>query len=326
MSPEMVTGRDSLHSAFRVFFFNSLCLPSSPASTSSIPTSGPRASEPRRVNVLSTSRQPMWGPPPFFLGRQSLGMVFPEADAVSDDDLRQRAFGPSSTSACPNSRARRPHRGLAAARRAVGEVKDKLRNSGRALRGQHHPCASPRPWRRVPRWILLDEPCSALDPISNRQYRRIDRLSCRPDYTIVIVTAHMQQSSRASTTRVHVSGRAGGIRPDGKIFNRARQEPTEQYITDASSRARSGKVDAGFPVKSREILSGIRSTIRPVGVGISPPMTGGDEPMAAPVRGASGALLRCSRSCAQMMSFERLHLGIRGRRQRGSGPSQCVVL
>ena len=73
-----------------------------------------------------------------------------------------------------------------------------------------------------PEVILLDEPCSALDPISTAKIEElIDELS--KDYTIVIVTHNMQQASRASRLHgLHVSGRVGRVRCDGKNLHRAR--------------------------------------------------------------------------------------------------------
>src|SRR5213075_1019583 len=78
------------------------------------------------------------------------------------------------------------------------EVKDKLHTSGLGLSGgqQQRLCIA-RTLATKPEVILLDEPCSALDPISTAKIEElIDELSS--DYTIVIVTHNMQQASRAS--------------------------------------------------------------------------------------------------------------------------------
>src|ERR1700690_162100 len=79
-----------------------------------------------------------------------------------------------------------------------GEVKDKLKESGLSLSGgqQQRLCIA-RTVATRPEVILLDEPCSALDPISTAKIEElIDELSA--EYTIVIVTHNMQQASRAS--------------------------------------------------------------------------------------------------------------------------------
>ncbi|HWA30473.1 MAG TPA: phosphate ABC transporter ATP-binding protein PstB, partial [Rhizomicrobium sp.] len=79
-----------------------------------------------------------------------------------------------------------------------GEVKDKLKESGLSLSGgqQQRLCIA-RTVATKPEVILLDEPCSALDPISTAKIEElIDELS--NEYTIVIVTHNMQQASRAS--------------------------------------------------------------------------------------------------------------------------------
>ena len=105
------------------------------------------------------------------------------------------------------------------------EVKDKLNASGLSLSGgqQQRLCIA-RTVATRPEVILLDEPCSALDPISTAKIEElIDELSA--DYTIVIVTHNMQQASRASRLhRLHVSGRAGRVWRDGKDLHRAGQQ------------------------------------------------------------------------------------------------------
>ena len=106
-----------------------------------------------------------------------------------------------------------------------GEVKDKLKDSGLSLSGgqQQRLCIA-RTVATKPEIILLDEPCSALDPISTAKIEElIDELSA--EYTIVIVTHNMQQASRTSRLHgVHVSGRADRIRADGEDLHGPRQQ------------------------------------------------------------------------------------------------------
>jgi phosphate transport system ATP-binding protein len=113
-----------------------------------------------------------------------------------------------------------------------GEVKDKLRESGLSLSGgqQQRLCIA-RTVATKPEVILLDEPCSALDPISTAKIEElIDELS--NEYTIVIVTHNMQQASRASDyTAFMYLGELVEFGPTEKVFTRPDNKRTEQYIT-----------------------------------------------------------------------------------------------
>ncbi|HEX2593469.1 MAG TPA: phosphate ABC transporter ATP-binding protein PstB [Rhizomicrobium sp.] len=112
------------------------------------------------------------------------------------------------------------------------EVKDKLHSSGLGLSGgqQQRLCIA-RTVATKPEVILLDEPCSALDPISTAKIEElIDELSA--EYTIVIVTHNMQQASRASDyTAFMYLGELIEFGPTEKIFTTPDQRQTEQYIT-----------------------------------------------------------------------------------------------
>src|ERR1700760_1929683 len=113
-----------------------------------------------------------------------------------------------------------------------GEVKDKLKNSGLSLSGGQQPRLSrPRPVPPPPEVTVLDEPCSALDPISTAKIEElIDELSA--DYTIVIVTHNMQQASRASDyTAFMYLGELVEYGATEKIFTAPDNKRTEQYIT-----------------------------------------------------------------------------------------------
>jgi phosphate transport system ATP-binding protein len=112
------------------------------------------------------------------------------------------------------------------------EVKDKLGASGLSLSGgqQQRLCIA-RTVATRPEVILLDEPCSALDPISTAKIEElIDELA--HDYTIVIVTHNMQQASRASDyTAFMYLGELVEYGPTEKIFTAPDNKRTEQYIT-----------------------------------------------------------------------------------------------
>ena len=113
-----------------------------------------------------------------------------------------------------------------------GEVKDKLKESGLSLSGgqQQRLCIA-RTVATKPEVILLDEPCSALDPISTAKIEElIDELS--NDYTIVIVTHNMQQASRASDyTGFMFLGELVEFGPTDQVFTAPKTKRTEEYIT-----------------------------------------------------------------------------------------------
>ena len=112
------------------------------------------------------------------------------------------------------------------------EVKDKLTASGLSLSGgqQQRLCIA-RSVATRPEVILMDEPCSALDPISTAKIEElIEELSA--DYTIVIVTHNMQQASRASDyTAFMYLGELVEYGATEKIFTAPDNKRTEQYIT-----------------------------------------------------------------------------------------------
>src|SRR5262249_40575614 len=112
------------------------------------------------------------------------------------------------------------------------EVKDKLNASGLSLSGgqQQRLCIA-RSVATRPEVILLDEPCSALDPISTAKVEElIEELAA--EYTIVIVTHNMQQASRASDyTAFMYLGELIEYGATEKIFTAPENKRTEQYIT-----------------------------------------------------------------------------------------------
>jgi len=112
------------------------------------------------------------------------------------------------------------------------EVKEKLNASGLSLSGgqQQRLCIA-RTVATRPEVILLDEPCSALDPISTAKIEElIDELAA--DYTIVIVTHNMQQAARvAEKTGFFLNGRMVEFDSTHKIFTNPSDKRTEDYIT-----------------------------------------------------------------------------------------------
>jgi phosphate transport system ATP-binding protein len=113
-----------------------------------------------------------------------------------------------------------------------GEVKDKLSQSGAGLSGgqQQRLCIA-RGIAIKPEVLLLDEPCSALDPISTG---RIEELiaELKKDYTVVIVTHNMQQAARVSDYTAYMYlGDLIEVGPTEQLFFKPRRRETEDYIT-----------------------------------------------------------------------------------------------
>jgi phosphate transport system ATP-binding protein len=112
------------------------------------------------------------------------------------------------------------------------EVKDRLRQSALGLSGgqQQRLCIA-RTIAIGPDVLLMDEPCSALDPASTA---RIEDLifELREQYTIVIVTHNMQQAARVSDqTAFFYEGRIVEDGPTNRVFTRPKQKQTEDYVT-----------------------------------------------------------------------------------------------
>jgi len=111
-------------------------------------------------------------------------------------------------------------------------VKDKLHQSGNSLSGgqQQRLCIA-RGIAIKPEVLLLDEPCSALDPISTAKVEElIDEL--KSDYTVVIVTHNMQQAARVSDYTAYMYlGELIEYGVTDEIFIKPKRKQTEDYIT-----------------------------------------------------------------------------------------------
>ena len=112
------------------------------------------------------------------------------------------------------------------------EVKDKLGQSGLALSGgqQQRLCIA-RALAMNPEVILLDEPCSALDPASTAKIEEL-LVKLRSTYTFIIVTHNMQQAARVSDhTAFLCEGRLVEYGLTEKIFTKPDKKETEEYVT-----------------------------------------------------------------------------------------------
>jgi phosphate transport system ATP-binding protein len=171
--------------------------------------------------------------------RRRVGMVFQKANPFPKSIYDNVAFGPK----VAGFRGSMDDLVEESLRRAAlwDEVKDKLRESGMTLSGgqQQRLCIA-RAIATRPDVILMDEPCSALDPIATL---RIEELMHElvADYTIVIVTHNMQQAARVSdrtaffTVDVGQDGQRTGTLVEfdrtETIFTKPSERRTEDYVT-----------------------------------------------------------------------------------------------
>ncbi len=112
------------------------------------------------------------------------------------------------------------------------EVKDRLNESGLSMSGgqQQRLCIA-RAIAAEPEVLLMDEPCSALDPIATSRVEELI-LRLRGDYTVLIVTHNMQQASRVSDfTAFMYLGQVVEYGPTARLFTNPILKETEDYIT-----------------------------------------------------------------------------------------------
>jgi phosphate transport system ATP-binding protein len=174
--------------------------------------------------------------------RRRIGMVFQKPNPFPKSIYDNVAYGPRLAGmrkrADLDDIVERSLRGAA----LWDEVKDRLKSSGLSLSGgqQQRLCIA-RAVAVGPDVILMDEPCSALDPIATARIEDLMR-EIKAQYTIVIVTHNMQQAARVSdmtafyTTEVNPeSDRRTGVlveyNPTEKMFSRPDDDRTEQYVT-----------------------------------------------------------------------------------------------
>ena len=165
--------------------------------------------------------------------RARVGMVFQKPNPFPKSIYENIAYGPR-IHGLTESRVEMDEVVEKSLRRAGlwDEVKDRLADSGTALSGgqQQRLCIA-RAIAVDPEVILMDEPCSALDPIATARIEElIDEL--RERYAIVIVTHSMQQAARVSqqTAFFHL-GKIVEAGETSQIFTNPREERTKDYIT-----------------------------------------------------------------------------------------------
>ena len=171
--------------------------------------------------------------------RRRIGMVFQKPNPFPKSIYDNIAFGPK----IAGYKGKMDDLVEESLRKAAlwDEVKDKLKESGLALSGgqQQRLCIA-RAIATKPDVILMDEPCSALDPIATQRIEDLMR-ELVADYTIVIVTHNMQQAARVSdrtaffTVEVKDDGDRTGmiveVDDTETIFTKPNDQRTEDYVT-----------------------------------------------------------------------------------------------
>ena len=112
------------------------------------------------------------------------------------------------------------------------EVKDDLKKPGTSISGgqQQRLCIA-RAIAMEPEVILMDEPCSALDPIATAKIEQL-MVQLQEKYTVIVVTHNMQQAARvADSTAFFYLGELIEYGPTTQIFENPKEQLTEQYIT-----------------------------------------------------------------------------------------------
>ena len=164
--------------------------------------------------------------------RQRVGMVFQKPNPFPMSIFDNVAYGPRLRGTKNKKQlaeiVERSLRGAA----LFDEVKDDFKKSAQALSGgqQQRLCIA-RAMATQPEVLLMDEPCSALDPISTLKIEELMR-ELRDQYTIVIVTHNMQQAARVSDrTGFFLLGELVEMDASSKIFTDPKNQKTEDYVT-----------------------------------------------------------------------------------------------
>jgi phosphate transport system ATP-binding protein len=170
--------------------------------------------------------------------RRRIGMVFQKPNPFPKSIYDNIAFGPR-VAGFDGSHGALDELVEQSLRRAAlwDEVKDKLKSLGTELSGgqQQRLCIA-RAIAVSPDVILMDEPCSALDPVATLKIEEL-MFELRDNYTIVIVTHNMQQAARASDETAFLTmgeDRAGYLvetGPTAEIFTNPKHQLTEDYVS-----------------------------------------------------------------------------------------------
>ena len=165
--------------------------------------------------------------------RQRIGMVFQRPNPFPKSIFENVAFGPRVLGS-PRSKTEIEER-VEQSLKSVGlwsEVSDQLHRNALGLTlGQQQRLCLARVLSVQPEVILMDEPCSALDPVATLRIEELMK-ELKQTYTIVIVTHNMQQAARTSDwTGFFLLGELLEYAPTGDLFTRPTDHRTENYIT-----------------------------------------------------------------------------------------------
>ncbi len=168
--------------------------------------------------------------------RRTVGMVFQKPNPFPKSIYENVAWGPRIAGISRSELSDLVEDALTQAA-LWDEVKDRLQQSALSLSGgqQQRLCIA-RALAMKPKVLLLDEPCSALDPIATA---RIEDLlaQIKSRYTSIIVTHNMQQAARVSDrTAFFLNGDLIEVGPTKEIFTRPGRTETENYLTGKSDR------------------------------------------------------------------------------------------
>jgi len=164
--------------------------------------------------------------------RRRIGMVFQKSNPFPKSIYENIAYGLRIAGVKKRSEINQAVEKSLRAAALWEEVKDRLERSALGLSGgqQQRLCIA-RALAVEPEIVLMDEPCSALDPIATAKVEELIRV-LKHDYTIVIVTHNMQQAGRCSDfTAFFYLGRLIEFGATSKIFSQPSQRQTEDYIT-----------------------------------------------------------------------------------------------
>lgn len=164
--------------------------------------------------------------------RQQVGMVFQKPNPFPKSIFENIAFGPRIQGIREKKRLEQIVEESLKATALWDEVKDRLHSSAFSLSGgqQQRLCIA-RALAVEPDVILMDEPCSALDPIATAKVEDLIG-ELKKDYTIVIVTHNMQQAARVSQkTAFFLNGEVVEVGDTATIFTKPQHKKTEDYIT-----------------------------------------------------------------------------------------------
>jgi phosphate transport system ATP-binding protein len=164
--------------------------------------------------------------------RQRVGMVFQRPNPFPQSIYDNVAFGPRILGMNHNGDLHQIVQESLKGAALWDEVKHRLREPALNLNpGQQQRLCIARTIAVRPEVILMDEPCSALDPLATLAVEELMRQLAQ-DYTIVIVTHNMQQAARASDwTGFFWLGKLIEFSETGELFTHPREELTESYIT-----------------------------------------------------------------------------------------------